>query len=75
MRQMRMFNRRRGFTLLLGYVVVLLVVFAALFAQTHELSQLLAMQKKALAFSGILIETRASSSKNAEKAPQPSEPK
>ena len=62
-------NNRRGFTLLLGYIVVLLVIFATLFAQTNELSQLLAMQKKAMAFSEICIETNSEGSQSAEKAP------
>lgn len=60
-------NPRRGFTVLLGFLVVLIFVFATIMAQTNEMLQLLHMQKQAMASSGISIQAALETSLSAEK--------
>lgn len=58
---------RRGFTVLLGFLVVLIFVFATIMAQTNEMLQLLHMQKQAMNGSGISIQAGLEPGFNAEK--------
>lgn len=59
-------SSRRGFTVLLGFLVVLIFVFATIMAQTNEMLQLLHLQKQAFSNNKIKIETFEPVSTNAE---------
>ncbi len=59
---------RRGFTLFLTFVAVLLLVFATLLAQTSEMIQLVHMQKQAFKLCDISVENSSEASLSAESA-------
>jgi type III secretory pathway component EscR len=59
---------RRGFTLFLTFVAVLLLVFATLLAQTSEMIQLVNMQKQAFKLCDISVENSSEASLSAESA-------
>ncbi|MEW6711025.1 MAG: hypothetical protein AB1403_14455 [Candidatus Riflebacteria bacterium] len=46
---------RRGFTVLLGFLILLLLIFASSFSQMQHIIQLFALQKKSFEQSKILV--------------------
>ncbi|MFZ5953343.1 MAG: hypothetical protein ACOYXC_21740 [Candidatus Rifleibacteriota bacterium] len=49
---------RRGFTLLLGFLVLLLLIFASSFSQMRHIAQLFALQKKSFEKSRIVVSVK-----------------
>lgn len=52
-------NARRGFTLLLGFLVILVIVFSALFSQTNEIVQVLRFQKKIFTQNKVMLRSNS----------------
>jgi hypothetical protein len=56
MNKFKLKNNKRGFTLFLTFMVMLMVVFSGIFSRTEQIVEIFALQKKILKSENISIE-------------------